>query len=115
MKKTILKIVLCAFFLTNCANNNEQRFYTWKTTIEVKYSDNTKETIHNTIELHRKFQPYFEIVTKSEGLFSDTKLVPCLTVSEASYYKGENLACDIRSFKVLSQIKHYEVIQKHTR
>ena len=105
MKKRILKIVLCALLLTSCVNDNKQRFYTWKTTIEVKYSDNTKDTIHNTMELHRKFQPYFEIVTKSERVFSDTKLVPCLKGSEASYYKGINLACDIRSFKVLSQIK----------
>jgi len=105
MKKTILKVVLCAFFLTNCANNNEQRFYTWKTTIEVKYSDNTKETIYNTIELHKKYKPYFEIKTIKNGLFADTKLVPCLTVSEASYYNGVNLACDIRSFKILSQTK----------
>lgn len=105
MRKTILKTVLCTFFLTNCVNNNEPRFYTWETSIQVNYSDNTKDTILNTIKLHKKYKPYFEIKTKESGLFTDTKLVPCLTVSEASYYKGENLACDIRSFKILSQIK----------
>jgi hypothetical protein len=98
---------LCVVFLTSCnQENNEPIFYTWQTRLEVRYSDNTKDTILNTIELHKKYKPYFKIKTKENGLFADTKLVPCLTVSEASYRKGENLACDVRTFRILTQTKH---------
>ena len=99
--------LLCLVFLTSCnQKNKEPNFYTWQTKLEVKYSDNTKDTILNTIELHRKYKPYFEIKTKEGGFFMDTKLVPCLTVSEAMYYKGKNLACEVRHFRILRQTKH---------
>ena len=102
-----LYTLLCVVSLTSCGEkSNEPNFYTWETRLEVKYRDNTKDTILNKIELHRKYKPYFEIKTKERGVFTDTKLVPCLTVSRASYYKGENLACDVRIFRILTQTKH---------
>lgn len=107
ISKYFLYTLLCVVLLTSCnQENNEPNFYTWKTSIEIKYSDNTKDTILNIIELHKKYKPYFEIKTKENGFLSDTKLVPCLTVSEASYYNGKNLACEVRTFRVLSQTKH---------
>jgi len=107
ISKCFLYTLLCVFFMTSCnKKSNEANFYTWQTSLEVKYSDNTKDTILNTIELHNKYKPYFEITTKENGFFTDTKLVPCLTVSKASYIKGKNLACEIRHFRILTQTKH---------
>lgn len=107
LKSYTLYTLLCVVFMTSCnQKNNEPNFYNWQTSVEVKYSDNTKDTILNSIQLHRDYKPYFEIKTTKEGFFTDTKLVPCLTVSKASYYNGKNLACEVRSFRILSQTKH---------
>lgn len=99
MKLFKYTIIFCLFIIVSC--DSEPEFYVWTTNIEVKYSDNTKDTILNTKKLYKTLRPNFLIKTESRRFFSSVKLVPCL-VLESSYIR-ENLACDIKTFKIIKQ------------
>jgi hypothetical protein len=104
LKNYTLYTLLYLFFLTSCdEKNNEPEFYTWYTNIEVKYSDNTKDTILNKARLYKTTKPRFHIRTESKGFIDNTKLVPCVVMQ--SKYDRVNLACDVRSYRILTQTK----------
>ena len=76
LSKCVLYIFLVLVFIS-CKNNKvqEPEFYNYKTKIEVKYTDNTKDTIFNSIRLHKNVRLSFSLKTSQPTFFGAEKIV----------------------------------------
>ena len=104
--KTVSNYFLYALLIGvfyNCSDVKKPKFYTWSTSIEVKYNDNTKDTIFNTIKLSVNDNLDYVLKTSEPTFFGYEKITPCLVMR--SNWKEVALACDVKTFKILTQIK----------
>lgn len=97
-------VLVVVFFSCNNQKSNEPKFYTWQTSIELRYSDNIKDTIFNEIELRDTDQLKFKIKASEPTFFGAEKIVPCLVM--LTHWKEEILASDVKTFRILTQTKH---------
>lgn len=90
-------IIMALALFTACQSKNPEPKIRCTGQIEVQFTDGTKDTIAFDYD----FKPNFYIQISEDGMFSPTAVVPCLKVSDRSWFSG-TLACDIRTFKVLT-------------
>ena len=92
MKGFVLVLML---LMSSCKSN----FYSCDTQIEVRYEDNTKDTLlhHEIIRENDKLN--FKIVVSEPTFFGSEKVDPCLVI------KHKIMACGVRTFKILRQSK----------
>lgn len=103
--KCFLYTLLCVVFFTSCdQKNNEIKFNNWQTSIEIRYSDNTKDTIFNEIRLSINDELRYKLKASEPTFFGAEKIVPCLVMR--THWKEEILACEVKTFRILTQTKH---------
>ena len=99
-----LYTLLCVVFLTSCnQKNDEPKFYTWQTSLEIRYSDNTKDTIFNSIKISVNDELKYKLKASEPTFFGAEKIAPCLVMQ--THWKEEILACEVKTFKILTQNK----------
>lgn len=106
MKKLnyLIFFMLVIIFASCGFERPEYTHYTYETYIEVKYEDNTVDTLKDVRNVYYKSKPRYEIQTSVSGLINVEKITPCLTVSKP--YRNTNIACYVKNFKILSQNKY---------
>jgi len=90
----LLIVIIVAIALLSCETKEQPKkiidpYYDY--TVEVKYTDNTKDTFYFNTKVHRNFY----LRTESQD-FSSARLV-CFY----AYY--DKVACDVRTFKVIKE------------
>lgn len=95
----VATLVLVCLFTSCIPKTSEVKILDYR--IEVKYMDNTIDTI----ALHAKAIPSqvkFQIKTVEYGFWKDTQILPTLYYR---FYESENIAVNVKSFRILNVVE----------
>lgn len=97
-------ILISILLLASCSHKEKEAVWIhWKTEIEVTYSDRTKDTLYAEATTREWIGVKLNIKTSEPTFWGAEAIEPCL---EQEYgWKKELLACGVRSFKIINQIK----------
>ena len=104
VSKYFLYTLLAVVFIS-CTSESlkADKFYTYKVKIQVTYSDGTKDTIFDTVNLTNNRMPMYRIKVTEPTFFGSEKIVPSL--NRYNTWRNENLATGVRSFNIIYQTK----------
>ena len=109
--KLIIFYILSILLFISCGDKNIKSIYSiYETSIEIKYEDNSKDTIINIQEVYYRSRLNYEIETEIIGLFSITTTTPCLIVKNGN--KKEKIACYVKTYRILEQTNRNKTDKK---